>query len=84
MLTNTNESLAALVKKQANDLKNLVRELARFENLNSAHETPDSLRQLQKGGVPSTQRLLRASKKQGQAPHSMAKRFVTVGGGKQE
>ena len=30
-LTNTNESLVALVKKQANDLKNLERELARLK-----------------------------------------------------
>ena len=30
-LTNSNESLVALVKKQANDLKNLERELARFK-----------------------------------------------------
>ena len=30
VLTNSNESLVALMKKQANDLKNLERELARF------------------------------------------------------
>ena len=30
-LTNSNESLVALVKKQANDLKNLERELARLK-----------------------------------------------------
>ena len=84
-LTNSNESLVSLVKKQANNLKNLEQELARLLKTPSQRtEPPDSLLQLQKGWVPPTPRLLRASKKQRQAPPRVAKRFVKVGDGKQE
>ena len=85
-LTNTNESLVALVKKQANDLKNLEQELARLrkpQSQASARNPPHPLCQLQKGGVPSTSRLLRAREEQRQAPPRMAQCFVTVGDGKQ-
>ena len=39
-LTTTNESLAALVKKQAGDLKNLEREIARLKKTPQAQASP--------------------------------------------
>ena len=42
-LTNRNESLVALVKKQANDLKNLERELTRIKKPQVSAQNPPTL-----------------------------------------
>ena len=42
-LTTTNESLAALVKKQAGDIKNLEREIARLKKNPQAQASPRNL-----------------------------------------
>ena len=42
-LTNSNKSLVALMKKQANDLKNLEQELARFKKNQVSARNPPTL-----------------------------------------
>ena len=85
-LTNSNESLVALVKKQANDLKNLERELARLRKPQaqaSARNPPTLCANCKKEGYHQAQDCYEISKNKDKPPPRMAQRFVTVGDGKQ-
>ena len=84
-LTNSNESLVALVKKQANNLKNLEQELTRLKkNQVSARNPPTLCANCKKEGYHQPQYCYKLAKNRNKRPPRMAKRFVKVGDGQQE